>query len=133
MKKMLSLFTIIVIGLSLTSCDIANNKPDTKDNSEIKQPQAEPLNTKGVKITATTDFEKATEIYNQFLKGHVSIGEIDIDYLTIPTGEPDKRYAASYAFADSNGEYSGANCAVRAENECGESGKIVQSARKAVQ
>lgn len=105
MKKMLfSLLAVTMISLSLTSCVVANNNLDTKDTSDKKQPQTEPLNPKDVETTSKTDIEKATEVYNQFLKGEISVGDIDIDYLTIPTGEPDKHYAASYAFFDSNGD-----------------------------
>lgn len=49
--------------------------------------------------------DKALDLYNKFLRGEIRTGcgnGISIDDITIPTGEPDKRYKTGYAFFDSN-------------------------------
>lgn len=38
------------------------------------------------------------------MSGQISVHGIDINYITVPTGEPDKRYPTKYAFGDSNGD-----------------------------
>jgi hypothetical protein len=42
--------------------------------------------------------------YNKFLAGKISVEGVDINYLTIPTGEPNRRMGTKYAFFDSNGD-----------------------------
>ena len=48
--------------------------------------------------------KKALQAYEEFLDGENSVGDIDILYLTTPTGEPDKRFAIQYVILDSNGD-----------------------------
>ena len=51
------------------------------------------------------DIEKISVLYNQFLNGEINIeGIANIDDITIPTGEPDRRYGTGYAYQDSNGD-----------------------------
>lgn len=47
---------------------------------------------------------KAIKIYNDFLNGKLDAEGININYITIPKGEPDKRYSTIYTFFDSNGD-----------------------------
>ncbi len=48
--------------------------------------------------------QKALQAYEKFLDGESSVGDIDILYLTTPTGEPDKRFVIQYVILDSNGD-----------------------------
>lgn len=51
-----------------------------------------------------TAVDKALISYNNFLNDKKSVDGIDIDTITIPKGEKDRRYATKYAFWDSNGD-----------------------------
>lgn len=55
-----------------------------------------------------SNYEKAMVLYEEFLAGEKSVKEsseqISIDYISIPTGEPDRRYHTEYAYFDSNGD-----------------------------
>lgn len=46
----------------------------------------------------------AENTYYRFLAGEISAAGIDLDDLTIPTGEPHTRYSTKYSFFDSNGD-----------------------------
>jgi len=46
----------------------------------------------------------AIDAYMEFLNGSINVESIDIDFITIPTREPDKRYITDYALFDSNGD-----------------------------
>ena len=49
------------------------------------------------------EIKKVIEVYDEFLSGLRQSEEgIDIKYLTIPTGETDRRYGTDYAYFDSN-------------------------------
>lgn len=60
------------------------------------------LNQENLEQTAIID--EAITSYNEFLSGQKSVDGIDIDFITSPKGEKDKRYATKYAFWDSNGD-----------------------------
>lgn len=38
--------------------------------------------------------------YQEFLEGRITVDGIDIDNITVPTGEPDRHYETKYAFFD---------------------------------
>ncbi len=48
--------------------------------------------------------EKAIQTYQEFISGERNVNGIDMDYISIPTGEPDKRYATKYFILDVNGD-----------------------------
>lgn len=92
MKKTLILLIacifVVFLGLnSVKSVAVQNNKKNSA--------------TKG---TETVAKDTAIELYKEFLSGQISVHGIDINYITVPTGEPDKRYPTKYAFFDSNGD-----------------------------
>lgn len=54
------------------------------------------------------EYETAMQQYQEFLDGKQSVatayGEVNLDFITIPTGEPNNRYSAAYAYFDSTGD-----------------------------
>lgn len=46
--------------------------------------------------------ERAIQAYHEFISGERDVNGIDMDYISIPTGEPDKRYATKYYLLDVN-------------------------------
>ena len=44
--------------------------------------------------------EQAMLAYQGFLEGKISVDGIDIDSITVPTGEPGRHYETKYAFFD---------------------------------
>lgn len=52
----------------------------------------------------TTKNKDAMEAYQQFLDGKITVNGTNIDTLSIPTGEPDRRYGTYYAYQDSDGD-----------------------------
>lgn len=48
--------------------------------------------------------EKAIQTYQEFISGERNVNGIDMDYISIPTGEPDKRYATKYFMLDVSGD-----------------------------
>ncbi|MDR1503016.1 MAG: hypothetical protein LBT43_11250 [Prevotella sp.] len=102
-KKLTFLLTILIIALSLTSC----SKP-INNNSVLILSNADAGTMQKTETNQVTTSEMAIEIYNEFLAGNISCLDgndiVDIDYLTFPTGEPDRRLPADYAFFDSTGD-----------------------------
>jgi len=98
MKRMIYIMAIATVVLNLTACQ-SSSQQDTNDPvlEEVKKISITTAETK-------TDQDIAIELYNEFLAGNTKAGGWDIDEMTIPTGEPDKRYATSYAYFDSNGD-----------------------------
>lgn len=85
MKRMIYIMAIATVVLNLTACQ-----------SSSQQDKNDPVLEEVKKIsitTAKTDQDIAIELYNEFLAGNTKAGGWDIDEMTIPTGEPDKRYA----------------------------------------
>ncbi|MBD5498473.1 MAG: hypothetical protein HDR11_12040 [Lachnospiraceae bacterium] len=56
------------------------------------------------KMVSAEDVEEAYRAYEEFLAGERSVGSEDIYDLITPTGEPDKRYNASYCIWDVDGD-----------------------------
>lgn len=88
---------ILILILNLAACQTTlqqeMNAPFLTESKEVSI------------ITETkTDQNTATELYNEFLSGNTKAGGWNINDMTIPTGEPDRRYATSYAYFDSNGD-----------------------------
>lgn len=56
----------------------------------------------------SNDYDTAMELYQEFLNGELSVdylGEpLDMDAVTIPTGEPDSSYFTKHAYYDSDGD-----------------------------
>ena len=54
------------------------------------------------------EYETAMQQYQEFLDGKQSVaaayGEVNLDFITIPTGEPDSRYSAEYVYFDLTGD-----------------------------
>lgn len=84
------------------------DKPLLSSESAEKNMQGLPCEDDTVNAELNPDQEdtaqKALQAYEEFLDGESSVGDIDILYLTTPTGEPDKRFAIQYVILDSNGD-----------------------------
>lgn len=50
------------------------------------------------------ELEKAMKAYYDFLNGNICVEGVDMDFITIPTREENKRYATEYVIADANGD-----------------------------
>ncbi len=110
MKKMIAIHMFLCFSLFLVGCTSTNNNYITstvKDNlmttlniesNDLQEPNS------NLHKTTLNKIEEATEIYIKFLKGDMSVNDIDINYITIPKGEPDRHYGTKYAFFDSNGD-----------------------------
>jgi len=101
--KIINVVPLIVI-IFVTSLVSSTNIKDNikKENNPVLQKADN-----SVEITReseTTQNNQVIELYSQFLNGDVSVDGIDIDYLSIPTGEPHERRGVGYAFFDSNGD-----------------------------
>lgn len=98
MKRMIYIMTIATVVLHLIACQSSSQQdiydPVLGESEEILIATAEPK----------TDLDIAFELYNEFLTGNTRAGSWDINEMTTPTGEPDKHYATSYAYFDSNGD-----------------------------
>ena len=57
----------------------------------------------GGKISSEDFAEQAMLVYEKFLEGRIECDGIDIDFITTPKGEPDKRYDTQYAVFDCDG------------------------------
>ena len=57
----------------------------------------------GGKISSEDFAEQAMLVYEKFLEGKIECDGIDIDFITTPKGEPDKRYDTQYAVFDCDG------------------------------
>lgn len=90
--------TIATVVLYLAACQ--NNSQQDKNNLILGESKEILLATEETK----TDQDIAIELYNEFLTGNTKAGSWDINEMTIPTGEPDKRNATSYSYFDSNGD-----------------------------
>lgn len=55
-------------------------------------------------ISSEDPAEQAMLVYEEFLEGKIDCDGIDIDFITIPTGEPDDKYDTKYAVFDCNGD-----------------------------
>ncbi|WP_167956840.1 hypothetical protein [Anaerosporobacter faecicola] len=89
--KIMLLVSIFV----LTACTNSEGKK-TSDNSVTSNQQENEI--------LSTEVEKATKAYNEFLDNKISVGKIDMNFITIPTGEPNSHYGTKYALFDSNGD-----------------------------
>ncbi|WP_167956842.1 hypothetical protein [Anaerosporobacter faecicola] len=89
--KVILLVSIFV----LTACTNSKGKKTT-DKSITNNKQENEIQ--------STEVEKATKAYNEFLENKISVDGIDMNFITIPTKEPDRHYATDYALFDSNGD-----------------------------
>lgn len=48
--------------------------------------------------------EKVMMLYNDFISGEINFNAYNLEEMSIPTGEPEKRYYTDYAIVDSNGD-----------------------------
>lgn len=79
--------------------------PSESAEGNVQELPCEDHTVNGVSDTDQEDtVKKALQAYEEFLDGENSVGDIDILYLTTPTGEPDKRFAIQYVILDSNGD-----------------------------
>lgn len=46
--------------------------------------------------------EEVKRLYNDFISGEINFGVYNLEEMSIPTGEPEKRYCTDYAIVDSN-------------------------------
>jgi hypothetical protein len=106
MKKLTTLLLLMMVGLNISACANQNNIQHIYDYSVLLEDNANKnlINAQGLELNQIDDTEKVINIYNEFLRGNIVVEEVDINYITIPTGEPDKRYETKYAFFDSNGD-----------------------------
>ncbi|WP_167956841.1 hypothetical protein [Anaerosporobacter faecicola] len=86
---------LLVSILALTACTNSKGKK-AADNSITNNTQEKEIQ--------STEVEKAIKVYNEFLDNKISVGEIDMNFITIPTGEPNSHYGTKYALFDSNGD-----------------------------
>ena len=112
MLKRKTFYLLVSCYFCLTSCTKHNSLSMIKSNDEVIQSIISPINTQNSNKNSKfenatiqkTDDENSMQIYQKFLNGDISADDIDISYITIPTGEPNKRYSTKYAFFDSNGD-----------------------------
>ncbi|MDL2302564.1 hypothetical protein LJC58_09450 [Lachnospiraceae bacterium OttesenSCG-928-D06] len=98
MKRMIYMIIVATVALNLIACQ--NSSQQDRENPVLAESEQ-----KSTVMTETkTEQDLAIELYNAFLTGNVKATGWDINEMTIPTGEPDKRYATNYAFFDSNGD-----------------------------
>lgn len=98
MKRMIYMIMAVTVALNLTACQSSSQR-------DRKTPVLAESEEESIVTTETkTEQDLAMELYNAFLTGNVKAAGRDIDKMTIPTGEADKRYATKYAFFDSNGD-----------------------------
>lgn len=98
MKRMKYIMSIAIIILNLAACQ--RNLPQDKNETVLKELKDISIATAETKSNA----DIAIELYKEFLAGNTTAEGWNIDEITIPTGEPNKRYATSYAYFDSNGD-----------------------------
>lgn len=108
MKKTIA-GTIICISLLLISCGKNNEYREfdqVSDNNYIIDNTENEKDSEQIvcENNAKSEKEKALELYREFLEGKIDINGLSIDDLTIPTGEPERRYPTRYALGDSNGD-----------------------------
>lgn len=102
MKKVIIL---IIFSLSLLIYTNQNSIQQKKDNIlTIQQDKTDLILEHGLGINQITKTKNTIEMYRDFLEGKISVEGIDINLISIPTGEPNKRYETKYAFFDSNGD-----------------------------
>ncbi|MGN1160061.1 MAG: hypothetical protein ACI4SE_07665 [Lachnospiraceae bacterium] len=74
---------------------------DTEDESGQEEEQVSTEN-----FDEVTDYETAIRLYEEFLNGEITIetkyAVVNMDSITIPTGEPENRYRTKYTYWDSD-------------------------------
>lgn len=106
MKKAIS-GTLICVSLLLISCGKSNEYREfaqVSDNNQIIGTTENEKDSEQIVSENSVKKEKVLELYQEFLEGKIDIDDLNIDDLTIPTGEPERRYPTRYALGDSNGD-----------------------------
>lgn len=102
MIKRISFTILVVSSIFLISCSNLNNNKYIESTEKIEHSK---LNIDKFKdIYTEQNNNKAIKLYENFLKGNITIEGVDISYLTIPTGEPNRRYPTKYSYFDSSGD-----------------------------
>lgn len=94
------LIILVALTLSLAACTIQSDTQTIESTTVLDETDARPIAVK----ESQQDEKLVMELYNDFLEGKINAGSMSINDITIPTGEPDKRYGTSYAYQDSNGD-----------------------------
>jgi len=102
-KKML-FGAFIISSLILNACTNSTATQNTNEDLVSIQDDTNAANTYLPGSIQTNSNENIIKLYKEFLAGNKSVQGIDINYLTIPTGEPDRHYETKYAIFDSNGD-----------------------------
>lgn len=90
-------FTILVVSsIFLISCSNLNNNKYIENTEKIEQSKLSIDKFKDIYTEQNNN--KAIKLYEDFLKGNITIEGVDISYLTIPTGEPNRRYPRVFFF-----------------------------------
>jgi len=102
-------FMLGILLLNLCACSNLGNTTQMDNSFDFLQPDAgtviQPANIKQEISIDSKEYENASELYNQFLNGDINIESIgNIDDITVPTGEPDRRFRTEYAYQDSSGD-----------------------------
>lgn len=104
MKK--SFILLLFVGISLYLNTYANVNAVPSDKKYQRETVDNTLKESGISFISaagkTADRENAIQIYKSFLDGNVCAEGININFITVPTGEPDKRYGTQCSFFDSN-------------------------------
>lgn len=88
-------------NFSMSESNFIEIVPDEENINQEETGNIKERNNKG----QATQVEQAIPIYQEFLEGKISSKEgYNVDGMTIPTGEPEKRYSTRYAFFDSTGD-----------------------------
>lgn len=98
MKRIVYMIMVAAVALNLIACQSSSQQD--RENPVLAESEEEST----VMTETKTEQDSAMELYNAFLTGNMKAAGWDINTMTIPTGEPDKRYATKYAFFDSNGD-----------------------------
>lgn len=53
-------------------------------------------------VQKKSKIEKVKMLYNDFISGEINFGPYNLEEMSIPTGEPEKRYYTDYVIVDSN-------------------------------
>lgn len=113
-KKIVSAFGLI--ALVTISIFLLHDRPlpekeyqpylDSNDiSASMEQPERQNIKEQTNLEDDVQEIQAALMAYNEFIDGKRAAGdEIDIDYISIPTGEPDKRYDTAYVILDTNGD-----------------------------
>jgi len=102
-NKKISILTVILFCIFLNACANTENEENKEIKTSIENAENK-KNEDSIKNEEVLDMDTIIKIYEEFLAGNISLGDLDIDFICFPKGEPDRPDSSKYAFFDSNGD-----------------------------